>query len=80
MKDKEKHHMSVNVYKGKIGKLSLLNKHLNAILKTYCRVTASPLILTELRGDIINDQLLQSKTCPETKLRWDTTTTPLLAM
>ena len=80
MKDKEEHHMSVNVCKGKIGKLSLLNKRLNAILKTYRRVTASPLILTELRGYIINDQLLQIKTCPETKLRWDTTKTPLLAM
>ena len=80
MKDKEEHHMSVNVYKGKIGKLFLLNKRLNTILKTCRRVTASPLILIELRGYIINDQLLQGKTCPMTKLRWDTTKTPLLTM
>ncbi len=79
MRDKEEHRMSVNVYKGKIGKLSPLNKRLNAILKTYRRVAASPPILTELRGYIINDQLLQVKTCPETKLRWDTTKTPLFA-
>ena len=72
--------MNVNVYKGKIWKLFLLNKRLNAILKTYRRVTASPLILTELRGYIINDQILQGKTCPENKLRWDTTEIPLLTM
>ena len=79
MKDKEEHHMNVNVYKGKIGRLYLLNKRLNTIPKTYRRVAASPLILTELRGYTINDQPPQGKTCPETKLRWDTTKTPLLA-